>query len=179
MKRRSARPFTVEVKSTRTSRASLTTATANLLSGKALQNDWAPLFAASEPLPQPIPEPSSPRPQPEAPARRVLPSLVPMCALPGESDPPVEAAEPTLPRVRHPRAKAERALTAEEPSLMQRPIEPLAIMPPVAGETASVVADPPASRTEALPSQPARASRRETKLRSGERWKRRLPCILR
>lgn len=184
MKRRSARPFTVEVKNTRTSKASLTPATARLRSGETLQSGWASLVAASEPtaqVSQPAPEVSSHQPQVKAPVRRVLPSLVPIFEPPTEPEPPVEATEPKLPRVRRPRAKAERSLPASEPSSAQTlPLLPVIGFPVVSkGASAAAVLPAAAPRAEALPTRPQRAPRSGIGLRAGERWKRRLPRILR
>jgi hypothetical protein len=184
MKRRSARPFTVEVKNNRTSIASLTPATARLRSGQTLQSDWASFVAAGEPaaqVSQPAQEVSSHQPQVKAPVRRVLPSLVPIFEPPTKPEPQVEAAEPKLPRVRRPRAKAEPSLSASESSSAQTAPGPPVIGFPVASKAAPAAADLPAaaSRAEALPTRPKRAPRGGIGLSRGERWKRRLPRILR
>src|SRR5690349_7582413 len=113
MKRRSARPFTVEVKHTRTSRASLTDATARSRKGQDL---WRgiPLDPGGEPVEvkplRPAPVVHSEPVQSKAAAPRVLPSLVPTFSMPVEPEAPevreVPAAE-RLPRVRRVNPRAE------------------------------------------------------------------------
>ena len=79
MKRRSARPFMVEVKQTRPARTSLTATEARSRPDKTLWPELAQ--AAMEPpasVPQAAPAQRPERKAPETPARRVLPSLVPM-----------------------------------------------------------------------------------------------------
>ncbi|MGH1571808.1 hypothetical protein ACRAWG_15405 [Methylobacterium sp. P31] len=187
MKRRSARPFTVEVKQTRTSRASLHEATARSRKGHELWRGL-PLLGDDEPAKtQPVQTSSATRAepaQPDAPARRVLPSLVPTFSMPVEPDVPevreVSAVE-RLPRVRRVKPPAEPAQKpptrtsakrgqSAEPTV-QPQLTPAAVAVPVA--TSIVTAQP------AVPQ--ARATRRgqqaET-LRPGERWKRRLPRVL-
>jgi hypothetical protein len=181
MKRRSARPFTVEIKSARTSRPPLAAASVHFPSGKAPQQDWATLLAGREPEHQPSPKAPSLQPPAEAPTRRILPSLVPMFEPPSEPDRQAEAAEPKLPRVRRSRAKVERGSAAAEPNLVTEPSEPPAAAPPVVSRAVSGAPVTPAVavRAEARPSPVDRYTRRETALRPGERWKQRLPRILR
>jgi hypothetical protein len=181
MKRRSARPFTVEIKNARTPRASHSAATARPLSGKSLQHEWAAFIAASKPVSAPKPEVSPHQPRPEAPARRVLPSLVPMFEPPNEPDPAVEAVQPKLPRVRRLRAKVERASAAPESNPVTKPNQPPSAAPPVLSRAVSNATAAPAVAilAETRSSHAERASRREAGLRPGERWKRRLPRILR
>ncbi|WP_331289291.1 hypothetical protein [Methylobacterium radiotolerans] len=92
MKRRSARPFMVEVKQTRSARTSLTAPEARPRPDKIL---WPELAQAALEPPAPAPAPqAAPRPErkvPDAPVRRVLPSLVPMFEVPAE--PALEAAD--------------------------------------------------------------------------------------
>jgi hypothetical protein len=182
MKRGSGRPFTVEIKGTRTSRASLAAAaTGHVPSSRPLQQDWAALLAQSEPERQPRPETPAHQSRDVAPARRVLPSLVPMFEPPSEPDPQPEAAEPKLPRVRRAKAKVERGSAAAEPDLVTEPSEPPAAAPPVVSRAVSSATAAPlvAVRAEAQPSPADRYTRREAALRPGEHWKRRLPRILR
>ncbi|MGU3546999.1 hypothetical protein ACLBYE_28885, partial [Methylobacterium sp. A52T] len=93
MKRRSARPFMVEVKQTRSARTTLTATEARPRPDKIL---WPELAQAALAPPAPAPAPQAapaPRPErkvPDAPVRRVLPSLVPMFEAPAE--PVLEAA---------------------------------------------------------------------------------------
>src|ERR1700712_4958565 len=88
MKRRSARPFMVEVKQTRTARASLDSAQPRIRSDKNLWQDhlWQDLVADdAKPAPQPEMQAApAPAREPDAPVRRVLPSLVPMFEIPAE-----------------------------------------------------------------------------------------------
>lgn len=114
MKRRSARPFTVEIKHTRTSRASLTDATARSRKGQDLWRDL-PLAAADKPAAVQSALVGHAEPvRAEAPARRVLPSLMPMFFMsvePDASDMHEAPAAERLPRVRRPRAASVRAET--------------------------------------------------------------------
>ncbi|WP_331326881.1 hypothetical protein [Methylobacterium fujisawaense] len=93
MKRRSARPFMVEVKQTRSARTTLTATEARPRPDKIL---WPELAQAALAPPAPAPAPQAapaPRPErkvPDAPVRRVLPSLMPMFEAPAE--PVLEAA---------------------------------------------------------------------------------------
>lgn len=115
MKRRSARPFTVEIKNTRTSRVSLTDATARTRTN---QNVWGTELTASANTAaevQPTPVPHSEPARVEAPVRRVLPSLVPIFAMPVEAEASEVSRAPAderLPRVRRlkPAAKRTKAL---------------------------------------------------------------------
>jgi hypothetical protein len=181
MRRGSGRPFTVEIKSTRKPRPAPTAGAACPPSGKALQHNWAAFIAASKSVSAPQPEKSPQRLAPEAPARRILPSLVPMFEPPTEPGRQAEAAEPKLPRVRRSRARAERGSAAAAPDLVTEPNEPPDAASPVVSRAVSSASAAPAVavRAEAQPSPADRYTRRETALRPGERWKRRLPRILR
>lgn len=184
MKRRSARPFTVEFKQTRTSRVSLIDATART---RTSQNVWgAELTAAAnataefEPLRVPRAEPA----RVEVPARRVLPSLVPMFAMPVEaeaSEVHEAPAEERLPRVRRVKPSAKRtkiAAMADEATLVadkalaQQQVAPSAIDAIVeADATAVALSFAPQVRS-------ARRTQLVATLKPGERWKRRLPRAL-
>jgi hypothetical protein len=187
MKRRSARPFTVEVKHTRTSRASLTDATARSRKGHDL---WRgiPLGVGEEPsevkpvLPAPVVH-SEPV-QPKAPAPRVLPSLVPTFSMPVEPEVPEVRAVPDaerLPRVRRVKPPAEPVQTSaarigagRKPragSTAQPQVTPAAVPAPIA--TSGVEAQPAAAQART-----ARRTQPAATLRAGERWKRRLPRVL-
>ncbi|KAB1080891.1 hypothetical protein [Methylobacterium soli] len=187
MKRRSARPFTVEVTHTRTSRASLTDATARSREG---QNLWQglPLIADDKPAEvqrmQPAPIARSEPVQPEAPARRVLPSLVPTFSMPIEPEAPEVPevpAEERLPRVRRlkqltkreqkPKTKVIAAQPSRAASATQPRVKPASVFTPA--ETSAVVARP----ASVLAGTGRRAEQALT-LRRGERWKRRLPRAL-
>ncbi len=185
MKRRSARPFMVEVKHTRTARASLTAAKPRTGPDKDL---WPELVEAEVKPAQPDHRAAlAPRPDErvaEAPVRRVLPSLVPMFQIPAE--PEVEAeAEPeaetaVMPRVRRPRARSGRAPAAVDAKRDESAAEAhraVARPEPVAQEPA---VQPSATEPGHAPSPRAAAPwRRANELRLGERWKRRLPQFLR
>jgi hypothetical protein len=188
MKRRSARPFTVEVKHTRTSRAFLTDATARSRKGPDLWRGIA-LGPSVEPVQvkpgQPAPVVHSKPVQPKAPAPRVLPSLVPMFAMPVEPEVPAVREVPAperLPRVRRVKPPAEQVQKLAAVSSARRgPRARSAIQPqvtpaavPASIATPVVVAQPavPQART-------ARRGQQAETLRPGERWKRRLPRVLR
>ena len=184
MKRRSARPFTVEVKHTRTSRASLSDATARFREG---QNLWRGLSLVADDKPaevQSAPVARSGPGQPEAPARRVLPSLVPTFSMPigPEATEVREApAEERLPRVRRPRQLTKReqmSATMEVTAQLSRPASatqprgtPAVVS--ISAETLAVIA----RATSVLAGTKRRAEQAVT-LRPGERWKRRLPRAL-
>ncbi|MCJ2132955.1 hypothetical protein MKK69_02545 [Methylobacterium sp. J-026] len=173
MKRRSARPFMVEVKHARTQRTAPTdadpqTRPAKVLWQELVQAETKPVRPPFEAAPAPRPEPK----EPEAPARRVLPSLVPMFE--NTAEPQIEV-EPT-PRPRRPRreqapalAQPAREIPAAQPVPEARPaairLDPIAALP---GLT-----DPAGPAQELMP-RPA-PWRRTKELRLGERWKRRLP----
>lgn len=180
MKRRSARPFMVEVKGARTARA---TQTNPALRTRPDTNLWQDL--AQETATPPQPDLLSPAPQParkeaEAPVRRVLPSLVPMFQVPEPQLPdsegadtaapePERAAEPRprrgRPRGARPALTAPAAAAAAVPAPRPRP-EPAAAAP--------IVVPPPAEPGPGSASKPP-SWRRTKELRLGERWKRRLP----
>jgi hypothetical protein len=184
MKRRSARPFTVEIKHTRTSRVSLIDATART---RTSQNVWgAELTAAANAVAELEPT-HVPRAEPvraETPARRVLPSLVPMFAMPVEaqaSELREAPAKERLPRVRRVKvpakrtkisAMAEEAMLVADKAQAQQQVAPAAIDAIVEADAAEV----------ALPFVPQVRSARRTQqvatLKPGERWKRRLPRAL-
>jgi hypothetical protein len=187
MKRRSARPFTVEVKHTRTSRASLHEATSrsrkghDLWQGLPLVGDDEP--AETQPV-QPTPEARAEPIRAEAPARRVLPSLVPTFAMPVEPEGPKAPEVPAvdrLPRVRRVKPPAEPVQTSaarigagRKPragSTAQPQVTPAAVPAPIA--TSGVEAQPAAAQARA-----ARRTQPAATLRAGERWKRRLPRVL-
>ncbi|KAA0121367.1 hypothetical protein CIW48_24430 [Methylobacterium sp. P1-11] len=185
MKRRSARPFMVEVKQTRSARTSLTATTARQRPDKSL---WPELAQAAmeppAPAPQAAPAPRPERKAPDAPVRRVLPSLVPMFEIPAE--PATEAATEavtapaaeTAPRVRRVRSArvaaagqdlAPRVQTAK-PHQAAQPTPPVDEAPPACAAPAASGRGPSSRPT---------AGRRANELRLGERWKRRLPHFLR
>ena len=92
MKRHSARPFTVEIKHTRTSRTSLTEATARTRTGQDLWGDLPLVVADKSADVQPAPMAQRESAQPKMPVRRVLPSLVPMFSMPVEPETPEVAS---------------------------------------------------------------------------------------
>ena len=185
MKRRSARPFTVEIKHTRTSLALLTDATERSRKGQDLWRNL-PVAATDKPCEgqcTPIAH-SEPAP-PEVPIRRVLPSLVPMFTMLIEPETPklseALVAE-RLPRVRRPKQTAQRQ---PQPSAQGVPAPSGAAKPTVLPQVTPAIADlasaqaPIASREpgEVQP-RPARCKKLTTPFRPGERWKRRLPRVL-
>ena len=184
MKRRSARPFVVEVKHTRTSATPHTRDVERTRFGKAL---WEmPFEAPHRDDRADASVKSSPEIEQELPRvleRRVLPSLVPMFALQSEPTPDVEVAEPRLRRVGRPRKRIEPAPAADEPSSTRtRPDELPAVTPPAAVAVMPVAVHAKARAELGRDIRLARAERassREAKLPAGERWKRRLPRILR
>jgi hypothetical protein len=177
MKRRSARPFTVEVKHTRTSRVALVDAPTRSRENHDLWWD-IPAVTADKPAealfaPAVQAEPT----QPEAPpARRVLPSLMPMFASEPEAAEADEAPSiERLPRVR--RAKPATA-TKRAPKPVAEVARPAVVAAPAAtrqatGTPAPVTAAP--AQPTAMPVRPIRLSRQADTLKAGERWKRRLP----
>ena len=182
MKRRSARPFTVEIKHTR---ASQTSAALRSRSGPDL---WRDLPIADESTPvevQPAAASDCTSPQPSTPIRRVLPSLVPTFSMPIEpetSDVPEAPISGTLLRVRRSKHQAgresNRAVWVTPASLAGgKPVVEPEVTPAV-GATARVK---PATVDGQLTSSRPRAARRTEQtaaLRPGERWKRRLPRVL-
>lgn len=188
MKRRSARPFTVEIKHTRTSRASLSDATARSRKSNDLWQGL-PLIAddnSTEVKPtRPVSVASSEAAQPEAPARRVLPSLVPTFAMPVEPEVHAvqEASVPErLPRVRRAKPSAEHVHQPVAESSVKRGQRAGSAFPlqvtPAAGPASIVKPVVPAQRAVAQARMARRSQPAET-LRLGERWKRRLPRALR
>jgi hypothetical protein len=187
MKRRSARPFMVEVKQTRSARTSLTATTARQRPDKSL---WPELAQAAMEPPAPAlqaaPAPRLERKMPDAPVRRVLPSLVPMFEIPAE--PATEAAAEAVtapaaetapaPRVR--RVRSARVAAAGQdlaPRVQTAKPRPAAPPTPPVDEAPTACAAPAASGRG--PSSRPTAGRRANELRLGERWKRRLPHFLR
>lgn len=184
MKRRSARPFTVEIKQSRTPRVSLIDATARTRAG---QNVWgAELTAAANAAAEVefLPVPSAELSGAAVPVRRVLPSLVPMFAMPVEpevSEVPDAPAEEQLPRVRRVKPPAKRTKTspvadalkiaANEAQAQQLAAPPNAIA--TAEVDAAVTARPAVAQVRS-----ARRTQQAATLRPGERWKRRLPRAL-
>ena len=120
----------------------------------------------------------------ETPARRVLPSLVPMFAMPVEpeaSEVREAPAEERLPRVRRvkPHAKrtkssatADKATPVSDEAQAQRQVAPSAVDAIVEAD-AAVIALPVATHVRS-----ARRTQQAATLRPGERWKRRLPRAL-
>ncbi|XYD06510.1 hypothetical protein R1A27_14830 [Methylobacterium sp. NMS12] len=194
MKRRSARPFMVEVKQTRSARTSLTATEARPRPDKILWPELAQAALeppASAPAPQAAPAPRPERKVPDAPARRVLPSLMPMFEVP--ADPVLEAAGDVVtgsaaetvpaPRVRRgrPRAAARDVLPQEPTAPSPRTVAPPAPSP--APPVDAVPAHVPPATSGPLSGQGqsprSTAGRRTNELRLGERWKRRLPQFMR
>lgn len=184
MKRRSARPFTVEIKNARTSRFSLTDV---MGSTRTSQNIWGTEMIASANTAaefQPTPVPRSEPERVEGPARRVLPSLVPIFAMPVEAEAFVvikAPAEERLPRVR----RVKRTANLTKALAMADAAKPVSDRAPAQQQAAhsNAVAIPEADATVVAQPAVARArSARRTQqaptLRLGERWKRRLPRAL-
>jgi hypothetical protein len=182
MKRRSARPFVVEVKSARSSRSPLTDAftrtrsSTSLWQGVSISDEVPP----SKPQQKPGPAANVEPPKAEAQlVRRVLPALVPLY-VPSEPE-PQNGAEETATRpaspvrtTRKPRSRSAaiegvrsfvQPATAEWPSPLMAVDEPSVVQP---------------LQASSAPPTPLRTDRRECgqrhpELRRGERWKRRLP----
>ena len=185
MKRHSARPFTVEIKQTRTARSLLTQATARSHTPQDLWRD-VPLVAAVKRA-EVQPEPVAPRKiaEPKTPARRVLPSLVPMFSMPVEPEAPDvrDASEvERLPRVR--RAK-EMNKGKQKPAITVTALASAVLKPMVQAPVTSAIAAPVSERTPTQTAQPVgtpvnagRRTQQSPTLRPGERWKRRLPRVL-
>jgi hypothetical protein len=178
MKRRSARPFTVEIKHTRTSRTFLADATARTRTGQDLWQGQS-LVADDRPaVMQPMPTVHSQPARPEAAARRVLPSLVPMFAMPVEPEaaevPPAPVVE-RLSRVRCMKPPAQRKRAAESIDVPSAPTDAMAQRKaaPAPPNASTVVAQPAAAHART-----SRRSQQAPTLRAGERWKRRLPRVL-
>ena len=194
MKRRSARPFMVEVKGTRTARASLNAPT---LRTRPDTNLWHELAELDAKPPQPeiqAPAPSRPeRKEAEAPVRRVLPSLVPMFEIAAESESEPEVAAPP---VRRSRTRSERtpvdvqaAISTPAPKPVAKPVPksrqvtarpmPTHELPVSAPAPVQATTPAPAAGPAEGPSQRPAGWRRTKELRLGERWKRRLPQFAR
>jgi hypothetical protein len=184
MKRRSARPFTVEIKHTRTSRVSLIDATART---RTSQNVWGAELTAATNATAEVEPTHGPRAEParvETPARRVLPSLVPMFAMPVEpadSEVRKAPAEERLPRVRRVKVPAKRtkilAMADEATPFVdevqaQQQAAPSAI-DATAEADAAVIALPVVAQVRST-----RRTQQAATLKPGERWKRRLPRAL-
>lgn len=171
MKRRSARPFMVEVKHTRASRTALTTSEPQARPVKVL---WPELIQAEtkpmRPAPEAAPVLQTEAKEPDAPVRRVLPSLVPMFQ--GTAEPEAELEAEPEPRPR--RARRERAPAVAPPARQAPRAEPVPESRPPAIQPAPAAAAPVGHDQDPAP-RPAPAWRRTKELRLGERWKRRLP----
>lgn len=185
MKRRSARPFTVEIKHTRTSRTSLTDATARSRRGQDLWRDLPVAAADKLAEVQSAPLAHSEPARSEATARRVLPSLVPMFAMPVEAETPEvreAAVAERLPRVRRVKLLVQRE---QQPATEVVAARPAPAEPMVHAQVTSAIATSLPAAASAVSTQPAspqpRSARRTQQavtLRPGERWKRRLPRVL-
>ncbi|MCJ2018991.1 hypothetical protein MKK84_16335 [Methylobacterium sp. E-065] len=180
MKRRSARPFMVEVKNARTPRTALRDVEPQARPDKVL---WPELVQAAEPKPRPVlpaldAAPAPGLKEPDAPARRVLPSLVPMFQNTDEPEPePEPAIEPRRTRTRREKAPAVTPAVRTSTPVETLPEIRAAAIQPEAGPSKPLAADP-AGPKRGTPPRPA-AWRRTKELRLGERWKRRLPPYLR
>ncbi|MCJ2085999.1 hypothetical protein MKK88_08315 [Methylobacterium sp. E-005] len=183
MKRRSARPFMVEVKHARTSRTALKAPESQARPDKVLWPELAQALAQAEPKPvqhafEAAPAPRAEPKEPDAPVRRVLPSLVPMFQ--GADEPEVEA-EPQ-PEAPPRRTRRKRAPVAAQPAREATPAEPAPEIRPAAPRPAPMAAKPTAAApVEPRPGAASRPAtwRRTKELPLGERWKRRLPPYLR
>jgi hypothetical protein len=185
MKRRSARPFTVEIKHTRTSRTSLTEATARSRTGQDLWGDLPLVLADKSAEVRPAPMAQRESAQPKMPVRRVLPSLVPMFSMPVEPEAPDVRTAPNverLPRVRRakemnkrkqkPAIKVTASAATAVKSTVQEPVTS-AIAAPALGMAPPQTAQPMTTQVSA-----GRRTQQSPTLRPGERWKRRLPRVL-
>jgi len=183
MKRRSARPFVVEVKSTRLSRSSLADAFTRTRSGPSLWHG-VPLEAEAKPSAPEIQlrlraAVEVPKAAAQEPSRRVLPALVPLYVPPEPVSQERESRELLRSRsvvkgARKPRSRPAVVETADR--LVQAAAErPAALL---AARDEPAIPAPPQART--APAMPPRLDRRDRsqhypELRRGERWKRRLP----
>ena len=176
MKRRSARPFTVEVKNTRPSRVALADTTTRPRESQTLWWDLPTETAEKPAVAQPAaPVASAP---PEAPARRVLPSLMPMFSTEPETPEVDEAASiERLPRVRRAKVAAKPATKRAPKADAARPIvtPAPAVSRPAPAPSAPAPARAAVSQPTAMPARAIRLSRQADTLKAGERWKRRLP----
>lgn len=180
MKRRSTRPFTVEIKQARVSRTSANVSISALHSAHAPQSALLPAFEVDAIFRKPEPLPSPKPSLGDSPKRRVLPCLVPMYELSSEPEPRIATAEAHSLRVRRPRIRSERVPAVTEPDSA-----PMPIVPRVAVSSIATEAKPRAiEKSAVLPpqSQISRPERvrmsRDKLLGPGDRWKRRLPRIL-
>lgn len=186
MKRHSARPFTVEIKHTRTSRTSLTEATARTRTGQDLWGDLPLVVADKSADVQPAPIAQRESAQPKMPVRRVLPSLVPMFSMPVEPETPdVRDASGVerLPRVR--RAKKQRNKRKQKPAIKVTASASIVVKSTVQAPVMSAIAAPALGMASTKTAQPmttqviaGRRTQQLPTLRPGERWKRRLPRVL-
>jgi hypothetical protein len=170
----------VEVKHARTPRTALRDAEPQARPDKIL---W-PELTEAEPKPvQPALETPAPRPgpkEPDAPVRRVLPSLVPMFENTGEAEPEPEAAIEPPPR--RTRTRRERAPAVAQTVRKAQPAEAMVEIRPAMVRPEVPEAEPKAAKpVEPESHAPPRPTpwRRTKELRLGERWKRRLPPYLR
>ncbi|KNY19725.1 hypothetical protein [Methylobacterium sp. ARG-1] len=178
MKRRSARPFTVEVKNTRPSRVALADTTMRPRESQTLWWDLPTETAEKPAVAQPAaPVASAP---PEAPARRVLPSLMPMFTTEDEPDTAAADEVPSierLPRVRRAKVAATPATKRAPKAEAARPIftPAPAVSRPAPAPSAPAPAQAAVNQPAAMPTRAIRLSRQADTLKAGERWKRRLP----
>lgn len=181
MKRRSARPFVVEVKHTRSSRSSLNDAVEHNRAGPGL---WHGLDVQGY-----VERPDSSQ-QPMVavrsgdasklglePVRRILPSLLPIFA-PSEPEPAAERTKPASEKVSRVARKPRSEPVPHHEVLEVTPAVGIEALPAQYRPGAAVerVGDPmprptrlPVARTKQKSGDPA--------LRPGERWKRRLPRV--
>ncbi|MCJ2139759.1 hypothetical protein [Methylobacterium sp. E-066] len=176
MKRRSARPFTVEVKHTRTSRVALVDATMRPRENHDLWWDIPEVTVDKPAEPAAAPVVLADPARPEAPARRVLPSLMPMFATASEPETAEADEAPTIERL--PRVRRAKAATKRAPKPATEAARPVftpapAISRQPTSAPAPVTAAP--AQPAAMPVRPIRLSRQGDTLKAGERWKRRLP----
>ena len=191
MKRRSARPFMVEVKTTRTARASLTSPNLRTRPDTIL---WPELIEAEAKPPQPdMPLPAPPRQERkevEAPVRRVLPSLVPMFQVSAETETETETedgVEAVAPPVRRSRTRREPGPAVDKAAAVKATVAAPAPKPAAKPRPAAARPEPvdapaahaPAAELAQGPSPRPAPWRRTKELRLGERWKRRLPHFAR
>jgi hypothetical protein len=179
MKRRSARPFTVEVKNTRPSRVALADTTTRPRENQTLWWDLPTETAEKPAVAQPAPAAPVASAPPEAPARRVLPSLMPMFTTEDEPDTAVDEAPSIerLPRVRRAKVAAKPATKRAPKAEAARPIftPSPAVSRPAPAPSAPVPARAAVNQPAAMPTRAIRLSRQADTLKAGERWKRRLP----
>ena len=188
MKRRSARPFTVEIKHTRTSRASLPDAPARSRVGDDLWGDLQAAVADKPAEMQPLrlahPEPAPSVAHAEPPARRVLPSLVPMFAMPVEPDAPEvgkapeEERLPRVQRVKPPTKRKQKVVAQVDSALSFADADDEPDDTPVVASPDSTQASGAVNGPALVQARTARRAQQAAALRPGERWKRRLPRAL-